>query len=77
MVDYWFEKYGTNTLSDMFEELDIQPGMILREAERYAPKCLDLLKESGQLERLIRRRLERFYQSQGLLEYLEEVRLEK
>ena len=32
IVDYWFEKYGANTLSDMFEDLDIKPAMILREA---------------------------------------------
>ncbi len=73
IVDYWFEKYGGNTLSDMFEDLDIQPSMILREAERYAPKLIKKLEASGQLELLIRRRLETFYQSRSLTNYLEDV----
>ena len=65
IVDYWFDKYGENELSILFEDLDLNLDILLREVERFAPKCLDQLKESGQLESLIRRRLEGFYQSQN------------
>lgn len=70
IVDYWFEKYGASPLSELFDDLDVQSDTILREAQRYAPKCLSLLKESGELEGLIRRRLEGFYFSKEAIECL-------
>lgn len=73
IVDYWFEKYGSDSLSELFDDLDIQSTTVLREAERFVPKCMGLMKESGQLEALIRRRLEGFYQSEASLEYLNKI----
>jgi hypothetical protein len=73
IVDYWFEKYGSTPLSELFEDLDLTSDIFLREAQRYAPRALKKLKDSGQLESLIRRRLSGFYQSEASLEYLGQI----
>lgn len=71
IVDYWFEKYGHSPLSELFDDLDITSEVLLREAERFVPKALQQFKETGQLESLIRRRLDGFYQSQASLDYFD------
>lgn len=69
IVDYLFEKYGHSPLSEFFEDLGLTKKVLLREAERFAPKALQALRDSGQLEYFIRRRLEGFYQSPASLDY--------
>lgn len=70
IVDYWFEKYGQQELAELFEDLDISSDIILREAERYAPRFIEIFKASGQLEKWIRSRLEGFYHSNETLGFL-------
>jgi hypothetical protein len=43
------------------------------EAGAFAPRVLNTLKRSGQLEGLIRRRLGSFYSSSAALDYLDTV----
>ncbi|GAA3925188.1 hypothetical protein [Litoribacillus peritrichatus] len=64
IVDYLFETYADENLSTLLEDFMITPERLLTEVEHIAPLALNTLKESGQLEGLIRRRLESFYCSE-------------
>ena len=70
VVEYLFEKYGDHPLSTLFDDFIITPDNLLEELELFAPKILETLKESGQLEALIKRRLENFYCSESALKCL-------
>ncbi|OZG70750.1 hypothetical protein BTA51_24515 [Hahella sp. CCB-MM4] len=63
VVDYVFEKYGESELGLLFEDFQITPERILEEVERFAPRLLTVMRSSGHLEGVIRRRLESFYHS--------------
>ena len=63
IVDYFYEKYGDNDMSCLIDDLKITPERIIEEMEAFAPNVLSMFKESGQLEGLLRRRLEGFYMS--------------
>jgi len=73
MVDYFFEKYSEGDLGVLLDDLAITEDEIMNEAERFAPQVVNTLKESGQLEGLIKRRLERFYSSDVALACLSSV----
>ncbi|WP_250655243.1 hypothetical protein [Alkalimarinus coralli] len=68
IVAYFYDKYGDNDLSVLFDDFMITPQRITEEAERFAPQILDALRESGQLEELLRRRLASFYTSSEALD---------
>ncbi|TNC81527.1 MAG: hypothetical protein C9356_08000 [Oleiphilus sp.] len=73
VVDFVFERYGEMPLDELCEELMLSQEQLLVEAEAFAPRLLQTLKENGQLEALIRRRLSAFYasaQTQAFLETL-------
>lgn len=70
IVAHFYEKYGNAKLSVLFDDFLVTPERVKEEAERFAPKILAKLKKSGQLEGLIRRRLESFYNSDTALKYL-------
>ncbi len=70
MVDYFFQKYSEGDLSVLLDDLAITEDEIMNEAKRFAPQLINTLKESGQLEGLIRRRFERFYTSDEALSVL-------
>ncbi len=63
IVDYFYEKYGEQNLDDLLEELQISNTLIIQEAKRFAPQVVAVLKQNGQLEAIIRRRLTSFYTS--------------
>ena len=67
IVDYLFEQYGDTELSSLLDDLAITPTRIVTELEHFAPQLLTKLKDSGQLENLLRRRLEGFYNSEAAL----------
>ena len=71
MVDYFFEKYGEETLDILLDNLEISSELIHQEATRFAPQLLASLKQSGQLEAIIRRHLSRFYTSNAALDCLQ------
>ncbi len=70
MVDYFFDKYSEGDLGVLLDDLAITEDEIVNEAERFAPQVVKTFKESGQLEGLIKRRLERFYSSDAALSCL-------
>ena len=63
IVDYFFNKYGDSELSVLFDDFMLTPERMKEEAERFSPQILSVLKDSGQLEGMIRRRLASFYTS--------------
>jgi len=70
VVDYFFEKYGEKDFSELLDDLNITPERVLQEVENFAPMALETLIESGQLENMLRRHLERFYHSEEALNCL-------
>ena len=73
MVDFFFKKYGNTKLAVLLDNLEITQQQLIKEAGAFAPRILNTLKRSGQLEGLIRRRLDSFYSSTTALEYLKTV----
>jgi len=71
MVDYFFEKYGEETLDILLDNLDISSELLIQEVARFAPQLVVSLKQSGQLEAIIRRHLSSFYTSTVALNYLQ------
>ncbi len=70
IVDYFFEVYGSSPLSVLLDDFEISSDQIMNEVEAFAPKVLNTLKESGQIEGFLRRRLEGFYFSKPALNCL-------
>ena len=73
MVDFFFKKYGNRKLEILLDNFEITQQQLMEEASAFAPRVLNTLKRSGQLERLIRRRLGDFYSSNAALDYLNTV----
>ncbi|MDX2418666.1 MAG: hypothetical protein QNK19_14495 [Xanthomonadales bacterium] len=73
MVDFFFKKYGNNKLGILLDNFEITQQQIMDEAGAFAPRVLNTLKRSGQLEGLIRRRLGSFYSSSAAQDYLNTV----
>ena len=63
MVDAFFEWFGGYTPVEMLEQLQISRSDLMSDLNRFAPTVLAVLKESGDLERLLRSHLEPFYYS--------------
>lgn len=63
IVDYLFEKYGDMPLSELCEDLEITPQKLVKELNKFVPNIVAQLRDSGQLEAILRRRLESFYYS--------------
>ncbi len=73
MVDFFFKKYGNHKLGILLDNFEITQQQIIVEAGAFAPRALNTLKRSGQLEGLIRRRLGSFYSSSAAQDYLNTV----
>ncbi|PCM43875.1 hypothetical protein CPA50_14285 [Marinobacter sp. ANT_B65] len=63
VVMHLFEKYGDRPLADLLGALGITREMILSEVDAWAIPVIDVLREEGYLEALVRRRLSAFYNS--------------
>ena len=70
MISFFFKKYGNTRLGVLLDHFEITQQQLMEEAGAFAPRILNSLNRSGQLEGLIRRRLESFYSSSAALEYL-------
>lgn len=68
-IDCFFDKYEGATLAHLLEEVGVTRDMILREALRFAPPVIAVLRERGVLEDMVRRQLLPFYAS-GRLEHV-------
>jgi hypothetical protein len=71
-VDFFFDKYGKASLTDLLDEMGISRDMILDDIMRFAPPILKTLKKKGILEEILRRQFSRFYASDAALKVLGE-----
>lgn len=65
-VDAFFDKYGDFTLREILDEMGITREIALDEATRFAPHVLDVLRQKGMLEPIVRRHLIGFYESSAV-----------
>ena len=72
IVDCFFDKYGDDDLGALMDDLEITPERIMGEIEIFAPRIIQACKQSGELEALLRRRLEDFYSSDSVLAFFKE-----
>ena len=63
IVDAFFERFGGYTPTELLDELDLSREDIVADLVRIAPSVVDALRESGDLERMLRAELEPFYTS--------------
>ncbi len=69
-VDFFFEKYGEQTLQDLLDDIGVSRGMIQGELANYLPHVAQLLVSEGLAEDFIRRHLTRFYTSKKTIQIL-------
>lgn len=72
-IDSFFDKYGDSTLREVLDEMGITPEIALRDANRFAPPVLAMLKRKKLLEPYIRRHLAGFYESSAVATILAET----
>ncbi len=63
IVDAFFDRFGGHTPTELLDELDLSREDIVADLVRIAPSAVDALRESGDLERMLRAELEPFYTS--------------
>lgn len=63
LVDAFLDRFGGYTAAELLESLDLDREQVRADVARVAPDVVRLLDESGDLERLLRARLEPFYRS--------------
>lgn len=63
VVNHLFAKYGDQPLATLLGDVGVTREVILAEVEAYVLPIMDVLREEGYVEALIRRRLEPFYRS--------------
>ncbi|MCW2852790.1 MAG: hypothetical protein JWM84_2454 [Nocardioides sp.] len=63
VVDAFFERFGGYTPTELLDELDLSREDLIADLVRIAPGVVDVLREGGDLERLLREHLEPFYAS--------------
>ena len=63
VVDGFFERFGGYTPLELLDELDLDRADLVADLVRLAPGVLEALRESGDLERMVRAELEPFYAS--------------
>jgi hypothetical protein len=70
-IDSFFDKYGDSSLREILDEMGITRDIAIRDAMRFAPPVLAMLKKKKLLEPIVRRNLEGFYQSAAFTRALE------
>lgn len=63
LVDGFFDRFGGYTATELLEQLDLDRTDVRDDVARIAPGLFDLLDATGDLERMVRARLEPFYAS--------------
>ena len=63
VVEAFFERFGGHTPTGLLGELEIAEADLVDDLVRLAPGVVEALRETGDLERLVRARLEPFYAS--------------
>jgi len=70
IVDAFFDRFGGHTPTMLLDELDLSREDIVADLVRIAPSAVDALRESGDLERMVRAELEPFYTSPEVIALL-------
>jgi hypothetical protein len=70
IVDAFFERFGGYTPTELLDELDLSREDLVADLVRMAPGAVDALRESGELERMLRAQLEPFYTSTEVTDLL-------
>ena len=73
IVDHIYKKYGEEPLVSLLEDFGVTPEGLLTEISIYMPEVLDVLKSSGFIETVLRKRLESFYFASDTQAYLTTV----
>lgn len=63
VVDGFYDWFGGYTPAELLAELDIDRADLVADIGRLAPNVIEALRESGDLERIVRAQLEPFYAS--------------
>lgn len=69
-VDFFFDKYGDETLETLLNDLGVTQDMIVSDVLNYVPDMTSILVKKGIAEQLIRRHLQRFYEDPDTLALL-------
>jgi hypothetical protein len=70
LVDAFFDRFGGYSPTELLDELDLSREDLVADLVRIAPGVVGALRESGDLERILRDRLEPFYASPEVLALL-------
>jgi hypothetical protein len=73
MVDGFFDRFGGYSPTELLDELDLDREAIVADLVRIAPSVVGALRETGDLEQLVRAELEPFYASPEVVALLEDV----
>lgn len=63
VVEHLFERYGEQPLSSLLADLGVDRDLVSAEVANWGLPLMQVLREEGYLEALVRRRLEPFYRS--------------
>jgi hypothetical protein len=63
VVEAFFERFGGYTPPELLDELDLSREDLVADLVRIAPQVVEALRETGDLERMLRAQLEPFYSS--------------
>ncbi|MDN6319126.1 MAG: hypothetical protein L0J77_05135 [Marinobacter sp.] len=76
VVAHLFLKYGERPLIDLLRDVGVTREVILSEVDAWVAPLIDVLREEGYVEALVRRRLSGFYKSAAARKVLESSALE-
>lgn len=71
VVDGFFERFGGHTPTELLDDLALGRADLVADLVAIAPRVLDALRETGDLERLVRTQLEPFYASTAVTALLD------
>lgn len=71
VVDAFFDRFGGYTPTEMLDELDLDRADLIADLVRLAPRVVEAMLESGDLERVVRAQLAPFYASAEVRAILE------
>jgi DNA-binding transcriptional ArsR family regulator len=72
VVSHLFDKYGERPLTDLLGDMGVSREVVMAEIDAYAIPVIDVLREEGYVEALVRRRLAPFYKSAAARKILQQ-----